>query len=204
MPRISLVVNTAAGDPRSAGGHNPFRSARYAERRRLLREEVLPAAFEAGLDEVLVAGVWEDGEGYRYVPVAPRRRDRADGLQQREVGARHATGDILVFSHDDHALGADFGPTLRGLAADPTWSLLVPRRVHAITGADLENGRKEGYMGGHVLVMRRWLWAAVPWTSVDTEFWDVPLTHRWRGAGGEIRFEDSLIHLDVEASAEER
>lgn len=203
-PRIAYVINSAAGDPRASFGGNPHRRAKYLDRKRILAEEVLPRALEEGLDEIIVAGSWVEGAGYRYVPVAPRRRDRSDGLLQREIGARYATSEILVFGHDDHALGADFGARLRELADDPTWSLLVPQRRHALDGTALENGRKAGYMGGHVLVMRRWLWAQVPWTSVDTEYWDVPMSARWRAKGAEIRFEDSLVHLDMEAASGER
>lgn len=201
--RISYVINTAAGDPRAAYSKNPHRASTYIRRRELLETEVLPRARAEGFDEIIVAGSWREGEGYRYVPVAPRRRDRSDCLVQRELGARYATGTILVFGHDDHAVGEGFCERLRGLAADPSWGILVPRRIHAGTGAELENGRAKGYMGGHVLVMRRELWAEVPWTSVDTEYWDVPMTARWR-AKGEVRWEDSLTHLDVEALPEER
>lgn len=223
--RISYIINTAASDPWVHGG-NPHRQAAYRSRQALLRDKVLPAALEQGFDEIIVAGVYESGSNYRYLPVVPRYRDRRDALVQREQGARHATGDILVFGHDDHMLGEGFCQTLRtnysiGLdtgvtdldnmpvyKAPPAWDLLIPRRLHAITGATLNNGfedspNKASYMGGHVLVMKRWLWAEVPWTACDTEYWDTSMTRLWTEAGGKLVFADDLIHLDVEAAENE-
>lgn len=207
--KISYIINTAACDP-WVHGSNPHRSAGYRSRLDLMRNRILPIALEQGFDEIIVAGAYEDGPGYRYLPVAPHYRDRRDALVQRERGARLATGDVLVFGHDDHCLGADFSCWLReycGAGAAP-WDLLVPQRRHGITGAILNNGFEDGplkssYMGGHVLVMKRWLWAQVPWTSVDSEYWDTSLTRLWKEAGAKIVFADDLIHLDVEAAADE-
>lgn len=201
--RISCVINTAASDP-WVHGRNPHRVAGYSSRYDLLTKRVLPAAVEQDFDEVIVVGTFEEGEGYRYLELPPRHRDRRDALAQREHGARHATGDLLVFSHDDHALAPDFVYTLRTKHAGGEWDLLVPRRVHGITGATLNNGfedapLKQSYMGGHALVMRRWLWAAVPWTSCDTEYWDTSMTRLWQEAGGRLAFAQDLVHIDVEA-----
>ena len=204
--KISYIINTACGDPRSNRPANPWRQAGYAERRKLLTERVLPAALDQGFDEIIIAGTFEDGAGYTYVPVAPRYRDRRDALWQREIGARHATGDVLVFGHDDHAIGEGFVKHLHDDLCSPLayeWDLLIPRRLHAITGAELNNGRSADYMGGHVLVMKRWLWAQVPWTSVATEFWDLSLTRLWREAGAKLVYADDLIHYDVEAAENE-
>lgn len=201
MMHISYVINSAAGDPWAAAGRNEYRSTGYRRRYELLKEEVLPAALKEGFDEIIVAGVFERGNSYHYVPVPPRCRDRRDALWQREVGARHSTGDVIVFGHDDHKVGAGFHSKLLEQA---NWDLLIPQRLHGITGEVLNNGRQDGYMGGHVLVMRRWLWAAVPWTSVDSEFWDKSLTRLWQEAGGKLVYTDALSHIDIEATATER
>lgn len=205
MSKISLIINTAAKDPAVLGG-NPFRKTAYTERYNLLKNTVLPAVLTEGFDEVIVCGVFEEGDGYKYVPMKPMRRDRRDALHQRDLGAAYATGDLLVFCHDDHVPGpGGFVKTLKDLdlANDPPWDLLVPQRLHGVTGAELNNGRADNYMGGHCLVMRRWLWAEVPWTSVDTEWWDCSLTRVWRETGAEIVWTDALTHLDMEATEDE-
>ena len=204
--KTSYIINTACLDPLADGG-NPHRSAKYRERHTLLTQRVLPAALEQGFDEIIVAGSFESGAGYRYIRVDPRCRDRRDALYQREAGARHATGDILVFGHDDHRLADNFCATLHTCGVDG-WDLLVPKRIHGITGATLNNGFEDApggqsYMGGHVLVMKRWLWAEVPWTACDTEFWDTSMTRLWQEAGAKIVFSTDLIHMDVEAGPNE-
>lgn len=204
--RISYIINTAASDPRVNTVGNPYRSAGYQRRYDLLKEKVLPAALTQGFDEILVSGCFEEGNGYTYVTVPPRYRDRRDALWQREIGARYATGDILVFGHDDHMLAPDFYDSLLNWclhAKLPPWDLLIPRRIHGITGAELNNGKDEDYMGAHVLVMKRWLWAEVPWTLLNTIFWDTSMTREWRAAGGKLVWADDLIHIDVEATEEE-
>lgn len=204
--RTSYIINSAALDP-WVHGSNPHRQAGYRSRAQLLEEKVLPTALEQGFDEVIVAGVYKEGKGYRYVPVTPRHRDRRDALWQREIGARHSTGDVLVFGHDDHMLGKDFLMRLEDHRFDE-WDLLVPQRRHGITGAVLNNGFEDGpqkasYCGGHVMVLKRWLWAEVPWTACNTEYWDTSQSRLWKEAGAKIVFADDLIHLDVEASADE-
>lgn len=203
--QISYIINTACMDPWANERGNLHRSAGYSQRYSILKEKVLPAALSQGFDEVIVAGVFEPGTGYQYVPVQPHHRDRRDALRQRELGARYATGDILVFGHDDHALDINFRNILWACYDDPKypWDLLIPQRQHAITGAVMNNGEAAGYMGGHVLVMKRWLWAEVPWTACDTEYWDTTMTRLWREVGGKLVYADDLIHFDVEASPDE-
>ena len=197
MSKISLIINSASKDPALVGG-NMYRATPYSARYGMLKDRILPSL--GGFDEVIVCGVFEPGTGWRYVPMKPRRRDRRDALHQRDLGAAYSTGDILVFCHDDHAPAHDFADQLRALADDPSWDLIVPERRHGVTDAVLNNGRAENYMGGHCLAMRRWLWAEVPWTSVDTEYWDTTMTRLWREAGGKIVWSDTLIHYDLEAT----
>ena len=203
--RISLCINTAASDPLVNTNSNWYRKAGYGARYGILKEKMLPVALQQGFDEVIVAGVFEEGDGYQYVPVPPRYRDRRDALWQREMGARYATGDILVFSHDDHSLEDNFRYNLAAVwgRTTHTWDLIIPRRIHGITGAELNNGKETGYMGGHALVMKRWLWAQVSWTSVDSEWWDTSMTRLWKEAGGKLVWAEDLVHIDVEATEEE-
>lgn len=199
-PSVSIIFNTCCMDTRARFKRNDFRSALYVERAALLKETLKGLS---GFDEVIVAGNFEEGEGYRYVEVPPYFHDRRDALRQREAGARFAKGDLLVFSHDDHAPGENFAYQLRDIANEE-WDILVPRRVHFQTKAELNNGKVDGYMGGHLLAMKRWIWAKVPWTSLNTEWWDVSMTRLWREAGAKIVWNDGLIHYDMEASSDEK
>ena len=223
MSKLSLIINTASMDPFVAAKGNMYRQGSYGDRRSIVRELIS----SSGFDEVIVAGNFEPGEGYTYLELEPQLRDRRDALWQREMGARHATGDVLVFTHDDHVLDEGFAEKLRlyyidGFMCDisdkapdpeckcgtyhspPEWDLIVPKRIHGLTGEELNNGKEEGYMGGHSLVMRRWLWAEVPWMSVNTEWWDTTMTRLWREAGGTIVWSDKLVHIDREAKETER
>lgn len=211
--KISLIINSCSGDP--AAGQPIYGWRSYRQRMELLHDEILPAAMREGWDEILVAGQFVEGKGYRYLPMPPVFRDRRDALWQREHGARFATGDLLAFSHDDHAfeigtrlalldftLGVDSGVT--DLDGKPVykkpvdWDLLVPKRVDR-HGTLLNNGRDDNYMGGHALVMKRALWAKVPWTTCDTEWWDTSMTRVWREEGAKIVWTDEIIHVDMDS-----
>lgn len=214
---LSFILNTAALDPRITNRHNPHRKHQYGLRKELVRTEILPTVLADDFDEVIVCGVFEPGEGYEYIELQPRYRDRRDALWQREIGFRRSTGEVLVFCHDDHRPSADFARTLREIP-DGDWDILVPKRVHGRTGEELNNGHskfsaldgrsenyiEEGYMGGHCLVMRRWVPATIRWNCLDTEFWDLPMSDLWREAGAEIRWTDRLAHIDLEAGRSER
>ena len=198
-PRVSLIVNTACEAPHAAQFSNPFRSGTYSDRAKLLGEII-----DAGqnFDECLVAGSYHAGENYTYVGVDPVYSDRRDALYQRELGARASTGDILCFTHDDHYPHFSAADVL---AHDPDWTILIPKRVHGKTGETLVNGRDEGYMGGHTLLMRRDVWADTPWLSVETaRCWDLGMTDIWHKNGWELTFTDALVSMDLEAKEGER
>jgi hypothetical protein len=166
--------------------------------------EILPRS--VGFDEVVVAGEFpsqlkERFPHVRFVAVPSQRRDRWDALFQREAGARFVTGDILVFCHDDHAPGEGLAEYLRKMA--PTVDILVPKRVHLRTRAVLNNGRADGYMGGHCYAMRRWIWASVSLTVAPDEYWDIYLTSIWKDLGAKIQWTEEALHYDCEAAETE-
>jgi hypothetical protein len=163
--RISIIFNTCSLDPLASSKQNLYRTKPYSHRANLLEETLNNLK---GFDEIIVAGTFKEGDKWDYVPVQPRYRDRRDALYQREFGARYSTGDLLVFSHDDHAPSPDFARILK--SRDQTeWDILVPERRHHLTDEVLNNGRDDNYMGGHLLVMKRWIWAEVSWIEVDTD-----------------------------------
>jgi hypothetical protein len=183
-------------DPLVAFNTSLYAKKPYAYRAELLRERILPAACSEGWDEIIVVGQFEAGIGYEYVPMQPIFRDRRDALWQREAGARCSTGSILAFGHDDHMFAPGALEMLCGVPDD--WDILVPAR-HNEAGDTLDNGKKKDYMGGHCLFMRRAAWAKVPWTTVDTEWWDVTLTRVWREEGLCIQWTDKIVHIDLDA-----
>jgi len=220
--KISLIINTAAGDPRVAGENNPWRRHTYGDRVAMVHKIVAECT---DFDQIIVAGVFEpSAEGlYTSVQIPQQYGDRRDALLQREIGARHATGDILVFTHDDHMPSApqnDEGFTMPFLLTSGTksfieddtivdftqgWDILVPKRIHGVTGEELNNGKEAGYMGGHTLCMKREAWAAVPWvTAIPPRSWDIPMTRIWLDAGLKIVWTDDLISVDLEAMEDER
>ena len=202
--KISLILNTACMDPIVASRSNTYRGKNYCSRADMLKETI-SIVQDDGWDEIIVAGNYKPGDGYNYIEVLPATRTRADGLIQREVGARHSIGDILVFCHDDHRPHHSMPRILRkhyGWGKNKN-DLLIPRRYHGITGELLNNGQRDNYMGGHCLVMHRSLWAQVPWTMTDMIFWDCVMTRLWREAGANLIWHDELIHYDLEASEDE-
>jgi hypothetical protein len=204
--RHSLIINTACGDAMVVGKKNPYRSRRYGERAELLRSEVIPRAERAGFSEIIVAGMFpqslaEEFPRLLWVVVPPQRNNRWDGLYQREMGARFATGDTLTFCHDDHYPGEGYAYSLDAVP-DP-WDILIPRRIHAETGATLNNGEADGYMGGHCYTQRRWTWAALPLTTAPDEWWDIWLSPRWKQLGAQFLYTDALQHYDCEALEDE-
>jgi len=195
--RHALIINTSCLDPFVMGQSNPHRRSKYALRD-IMVQDIIRASSKQ-FDEVIVAGVYREGEGYLYVPVAPEHRNRSDALMQRELGARYATADTLTFCHDDHMPDKDYINNLPGVQ----WDLIVPKRIHLATGEVLNNGLDDDYMGGHCLTMRRWLWARVPWTSTEMTYWDVTMTRIWRQAGANIVWSPDMIHYDLEAQEDE-
>ncbi len=192
--RVSLIINTACMAPHASATKNPFRSDAYSERTHTIKE-ILHSG--ADFDETIVAGVYEFGTGYTYLNVDAVYTDRRDALYQREIGARLSTGSILCFTHDDHLPQFTADDVC---AHDSDWDILVPKRVHGKTGETLPNGRDEGYMGGHTLLMRRDVWVVVPWLTVESaRCWDLVMSNEWRKQDFDITFTDDLVSVDLEA-----
>jgi hypothetical protein len=195
--RSSLIINTAALAPHAATSSNLWRTGTYAERAKLV-ERIVDTCY-GKWDEIIVAGNYKPDSAkpsrYIYIDVSPMYGDRRDALVQREMGARLSTGELLAFTHDDHS--PDFAAKD---IPDGDWHILVPKRIHGISGVKLPNGEEEGYMGGHTLIMRRDIWVVIPWLTVTPHrCWDLPMTRIWKEAGLNIEFSDDLVSIDLEA-----
>lgn len=193
----SLIINTACMAPHAAITGNPHRVLPYAARAEMI--EHIVEQCHGNFDEIIVAGNYRpDAESpprYIYLEVSPMYGDRRDALVQREMGARLAVGERLIFTHDDHL------PRFRSQdIPDGDWHILVPRREHGLTGGTLPNGKQQNYMGGHTLIMKREAWVTIPWlTATPHRCWDLPMTAIWREAGLNIQFDDDLVSVDLEA-----
>ena len=210
---ISLIVTTACGDPLVAEQHGGAgQGQRHAQRIKFLNEKILPAAINIGeLDEIIVAGRPSDElkqfEGVTYLWVPPIVRDRSESLHIREIASRYSIGDILIYTADDHMLGDDFVSNM------PTWDwdILTPMRINGADGNEMNSGDPaskwanfDGYSPAHCQVLKRPVWAEVPWTTIrSVEAWDIPISIKWREAGFELKWTDEIHAVDLEAKEDE-
>ena len=193
----SCIINTAALGPRAhdiTGSRTP---TPHAARAHVLRSVILPLAMSM-FDDVIVAGEWEDGAGYRYVPCPSTTFSCVDALAQRQAGFEAATGDVLVFQHDDH-LVLPFAPAL--LAA--LRGVLVPTRKTNLRSRNevLPNGFPS-YISGHCAIYARAVLDACPWGAVPpVHVWDIAHTAQIHAAGFPVNLSSQLIALDIEYGA---
>lgn len=199
---VSVVVNSAclgekAKAVKSSGG------IVHGERAALLKNILLPRLVGDPLvDEVIVVGEFEDGDGYTYVPAPSVAFDCTDALHQRQAGFEASSGDIVMFLHDDHMPQADFFTVLRQFYGMKGWDVIVPSRycLKEFRTVFLNNGAIDGYVMGHASVMTRSAVEAVPWSSVAKVFaWDVDHSNKLRAAGMAIEFSGVLMVEDMEA-----
>jgi hypothetical protein len=209
---VSLIITTACGDPLVAeqrGGHGQGQV--HARRIEFLNERILPAALELGeLDEVIVAGrpsnELRDLPDVTYLWVPPARRDRSEALHIREIATRYSTGDILIYTADDHALSEDFVGNM------PTWDwdILTPVRINGADGNEMNSGDPAskwhnfgGYSPAHCQVLKRHVWAGMNekgWMNIEgLEAWDIPISTFWRNLGFELKWTDEIHAVDLEA-----
>ena len=229
---ISLLINTCAGrNPRpDVHPHNcltPYEMRAYA-----LRNFVLPAAIaDPDVDEVIVAGEWEEGEGYTYVPAPSIHFSSDDALHQRQAAFKAAKGDWLVFQHDDHVLENNYGPQgsdFGDLMIKYEWDwphakgdVIIPQRwtrLRNVAGERLPNGEPQelshypesrtvdyfpGYISGHCTIYRREVLEACPWSAVPVRrTWDIAHTRQIRAAGFTIHWSSTLRCWDVELGSQ--
>ena len=207
--RTTLIISTATGDPLVAneqrGGAGTGQL--HAKRVEFLNDEIIPAANSQGFEEIFVAGRpsadLRSDVGVVYLHISPIRRDRSEALNIREQATRLSTGEILVYSSDDHKLSENF---LRDMPLEE-WDVLTPKRLNGVSGNEMNSGDPEskwfnydGYSPAHCNVLKRHVWAKVPWTSIQRiEAWDIPISTKWREAGFRLEWTDKIWAIDLEA-----
>lgn len=203
--KVDYIVTTACGDREAWSQKTPSRSKFIANRIEMLKDEILPAA--VGFDSVIVVGrCHKDVElahpDFTFLHLPPLIRDRVEAFRQREVASRWSNADILVVSADDHKLGEGFADKVRALDKEE-WDIITPKRIHGITGEELNNGKEDGYHPWHCNVIRRSAWAMLPWTTIATLWCDIVLSRVHEELNFKTAWDMGLEVIDVEAAEDE-
>lgn len=192
---ISVIVNTAClGDPTT---RNSQQIGLHATRAYALKHWIIPSYLaDPHISELIVVGEFEAGDGYRYIWMPSIHKSCVDALSQRQAGFDAASGDWLVFQHDDHTLAPGWQNGL-----DVRADVLNPTRWRA--GARLNNGEADfnpaPYISGHCAVYKRRVLETCPWGSVPPQHtWDQAHTAQIRTADFSISWTDAMRVRDVE------
>ena len=199
--RLSVVINTCCLGPRAHEITGSWTFTPHALRAYSLGNFILPFyRADASIDEILVAGEFVEGEGYRYVPCPSTHFSCIDALAQRQAAFEAATGDVIVFHHDDHMIDYTFAAKLKTADMTKVDVILPERRRRTMGGHEvLNNGGKDGYISGHCVVMTREACEKAPWNAVQHVFeWDVSHTRLIAAAGLRALHTDLIWCWDVE------
>lgn len=130
---------------------------------------VMDSILEQEPDEVVVVAdfPWHGRSGWTHLQVAPITHSTLDGLIKRDAGWVATKSETALFLCDDHRLAPDFVKTYREKYDSLPWPYLAPQRFCMRDGQRfwLNVGEKEGYVGGHGVLVRREAGRLIPWTS---------------------------------------
>jgi len=208
---VTLIINTNCmaenAKLKSSGG------VAYNLREYLLKTFILPAAIKSKhIDEILVAGVFEEGKGYSYVPVEQVHGNCADALLQRQAAFNASAfweghDDWVIFQHDDHML--DFKsmvgmPTTAPVVSPQRWTRMRDPNGERLNGGEPGNLHAgAGHINGHCSIMRRYVGREIPWGDIEPCFtWDLEYSKRLRELGYNINFNSNVKCFDVEYGSE--
>ena len=206
---ISMVINTAAGAPHAKHVRSSenvitpgVAKVPYSWRAYALKHFILPSYIrDPSIDEVIVSGIWEEGDGYTYVHVPPEHYSWADCIAQRHAGYEAASGSMLIFQHDDHIM--EPADTARMTAMES--NVVSPARytrTRNFSGEKLNDGSTERYIDGHCAMYERRVIAKCPWNEVPTVYTlDKEHTKQILAAGFTIDFSGIVRCWDVEHGA---
>jgi len=207
---ISLIINTAAAASHakhvlsSASIITPgVAKVPYSWRSYALKHFILPAYVrDPSIDEVIVAGIWEEGEGYKYVHVPPEHFNWADCIVQRQAGFEAANGSLLIFQHDDHIMEPI---DIQRLTAMELGDVVSPQRysrTRHFAGEKLNDGSALGHYDGHCSMFKRVVIEKCPWNQVPVAYiMDELHSKQIVDAGFTIYFTDIVRCWDVEFGA---
>ena len=175
---------------------------RYAQRVDWVRENVRILK-EQGFGQVIVAGEFEKGKDYDYVPVEQMHRNCRDVLRQRYYGNLAVKGDpdFVWFQMDDHAL-VHRPPALTLHHVD----VLSPIRVGGVSGKELNSGwNRVGfqesfqYLHTHALLLSRKCRQSFSWDTITPVYrFDVVCTWLWQETGMAIQCNREWVIKDLE------
>jgi hypothetical protein len=194
---ISLVVNTACLGLRAgailSSGKRPHDLREF-----LLKCFIIPEAMaNPAISEIIVAGEFEPGEGYTYVRAPSVYFNCRDALHQRQRGFEAATGDVILFQHDDHLVQGDFPP----MEVFTDTQVVVPQRRTRMRQAIGErlNAGEGRYVSGHAAFYSREAITKCPWGQVPKVYqWDRAHTEQLLDAGFRVGMADQMMAWDIE------
>lgn len=205
MTTLSVVINTCALGPRASNVTGSTTLTPHARRLHSLSEFIIPTlVHDQDIDELVITGEYEEGEGYTYVPSPSKFFSCVDALAQRQAGFEATSGDVVGFFHDDHWLapgGAWYALHFwRYFKAD----VVVPERLQRRPHKALNNGMSSGYVGGHAAFYSREILEKAPWGAVPKEHvWDTLHTKMLLEADARIREVPQIKVYDVEPGVDE-
>ena len=205
--KLSICINTCALASHAQEVTGSHTSTPHAMRAWALRNFILPALIDSPhVDEVIVAGEWEEGEGYTYVSSPSVFRSCVDALAQRQAAFEASHGDVVGFVHDDHMLHTETLWSMKNVWRFQPADVLVPYRFARTSRGivQLNNGMQEPplYVGGHAAFYSRDILLAAPWGDVPkVHVWDTAHTKMLNAANARIR-EVGVVY-DVEAGVYE-
>lgn len=203
--RFSVVINTCALQP-GAATHVGQSGKPYGLRAGFLRDLILPRLRSDTLvDQIIVVGEFEPGEGYTYVSAPSRYRNCRDVLHQRQAGTERIIHDRALFLMDDHVPGPGFFELLAETWGQ--WDVVSPVRVNR-AGTILNSGwngvgangmEPERYIHAHGTVLARWVWERCPWGQcIPIYKWDQVMSMWWADAGARAIGTHQITLTDVE------
>lgn len=169
----AAVINTCAMKP----GAPP----QYAQRVDWVRKSV-DTLRDLGFQQVIVAGDFEPGKNYTYVPVGQQYHNCRDVLKQRQAGYDSVVGypEHIWFQMDDMQLISASFETIHGV------DVVSPVRVSSKTGEELNSGWNGigykdpvgPYIHTHAMLMSQKALLEAPWSLVSP-IYRFDIVHYW-------------------------
>lgn len=200
--KISVIINTCAAGPKATEVTGSNTTTPHCSRAYALANFIIPIYIhDPNIHEVIVVGEWVDGEGYSYINVPSEFFGAEDALAQRQAGFEAATGDILIFQHDDHIMHPRMTEHLmtEGMDCD----VMIPNRRKRYLNSDvpINNGRFDRYIGGHCAVFTREAITFAPWGSIPKKFeWDALHTEMFYDSDFTLKWPVFPCVYDVEVT----